>query len=373
MTLRERILSVYRGITPDVVPFMLDLSHYYYHKNKIPWDLSRPYTEPEHDLIDYHRKMGAGFYLTPMGCGYSARYTNGVTANTKKETVNGIPVIRWSYETPLGKIERRRIWEEDSYSWGIREWSVQTEKDLRILAYALGSRTFEAKWDEYRKWVDYTGDQGVVYMSTGYSAIGYLLSLWMGIEGTMYATADMPEVMEEAVEQINESNLKLIDLLADSPAEIVIGGDNISSDVQPPHFFEKWSKKYYAEAARRLHAKGKFFAIHVDGRLKGALKMTAAAGADCADAVTPKPMGDLTPAECRKEAGNNYILSGGVPPDLWLPDSDLSIFKKTVTAWLELKETSPRFIANAGDQVPPFADEKRIMIMRELVEKHGKY
>jgi len=27
MTTRERILAVYRGQTPDVVPFMLDLSH----------------------------------------------------------------------------------------------------------------------------------------------------------------------------------------------------------------------------------------------------------------------------------------------------------------------------------------------------------
>ena len=32
MTLRERILAVYRGETPDVVPYMLDLSHWFYHK-----------------------------------------------------------------------------------------------------------------------------------------------------------------------------------------------------------------------------------------------------------------------------------------------------------------------------------------------------
>jgi len=373
MTLRERILAVYRKQTPDIVPFMLDLSHFYYHKNKIPWDLSKSYTEPEYGLIDYHKKNGIGFYLNPIGCGYSVKYNGNVIAETKKETRNNETIITWRYETPLGAISRKRIWEENSYSWGIKEWPIENGKDLRILAYALSNRTFEPKWDDYQKWVDYVGEQGVVYMPIGYSGIGYLLCLWMGIEKTMYAIADMPGTIEEFVEKVNESNLRLIDLLAESPAEIIIGGDNISADIQPPHFFEKWSKKFYTEAAKRLHKKGKFFAIHVDGRLKGALKMTSETGADCADAVTPAPMGDLTPHECRKEAGNDYILSGGVPPDLWLSDVDVSIFKKAVMDWLALKKFSQRLIANAGDQVPPFADEDRISIMRDLVEKYGKY
>ena len=58
MTMRERILAVYKGETPDVVPYMLDLSHYFYHKHHKPWDLSKSYDEPEYDLIDYHKKMG---------------------------------------------------------------------------------------------------------------------------------------------------------------------------------------------------------------------------------------------------------------------------------------------------------------------------
>src|ERR1017187_1088201 len=38
MTTRERILAVYRGQTPDVVPYMLDLSHWFYHKHHRPCD-----------------------------------------------------------------------------------------------------------------------------------------------------------------------------------------------------------------------------------------------------------------------------------------------------------------------------------------------
>jgi hypothetical protein len=124
---------------------------------------------------------------------------------------------------------------------------------------------------------------------------------------------------------------------------------------------------------RRLHAAGKHVAVHIDGRLKGALQMIRETGADCADAVTPTPMGDLSPAQCREEAGPDFILSGGVSPNLWLPEVPLETFRTGALDWLALKTSSRRLIANAGDQVPPNADESRIALMRDLVEEFGQY
>lgn len=61
MTLRERILAVDRGQFPDVAPFMLDLSHWFYHQHQMPWDLSVAYQDSERELMDYHRMVEAGF------------------------------------------------------------------------------------------------------------------------------------------------------------------------------------------------------------------------------------------------------------------------------------------------------------------------
>lgn len=373
MTLRQRILAVYRGETPDVVPYMLDLSHWFYHKNRMPWDLSVAYEEPERELIAYHKKAAAGFYMPNLGAFYRVTYGPDVQAETTKVYHDGVPEITWRFHTPLGSIERRRIWEETSYSWAITRWGVQSEQDLRVLGYALASRTYAPRWDRYQAWVDEVGDTGVVYLSTGYSALGHLLHYWMGVTGVAYAAADWPATLREVVDQINDNNLKLIDLLAASPAEIIIMGDNFSGDIQPPRFFRRWSGPYYAEAIRRLHAAGKFVAVHIDGKLRGAIGMIRDVGADCGDAITPAPMGDLTPEECRAEAGPDFILSGGVPPDLWLPDVPREAFEKAVLDWLALKRFGPRFIANAGDQVPPHAEEARIEIMREMVERYGRY
>lgn len=373
MTLRQRILAVYRGETPDVVPYMLDLSHWFYHKHRLPWDLSVAYDAPEHALISCHKQLGAGFYMPNLGSFYSASYGPDVQSEVVKADHGGIPEITWRLTTPLGTIERRRMWEEASYSWAITRWGVESERDLRVLGYALVSRTYAPRWDRYHAWVDEVGEMGVVYLSVGYSALGHLLNYWLGVSGTAYAAADWPATLREVVDQINDNTLKLVDLLAASPAEIIIMGDNFSSDLQPPRFFEKWSRPYYAEAIRRLHGAGKCVAVHIDGRLRGAIGMIRDAGADCGDAITPAPMGDLTPAQCRDEAGPRFILSGGVPPTLWLPDAPVEAFKQSALDWLDLKKRSPRLIANAGDQVPPHAAEDRIEIMRDLVEQHGRY
>jgi hypothetical protein len=372
MTMRERILAVYRGETPDVVPYMLDLSHWFYHKNRMPWDLSVAYERPESELIAYHKRAGAGFYMPNLGSFYSATYGADVQSEVSKVHHDGVPEIVWQLTTPLGSIERRRMWEEVSYSWAITHWGVQTEQDLRVLGYALASLTYSSHWERYKAWVDEIGDMGVVYLSAGYSAMGHLLNYWLGVSGTAFAAADWPDTLREVVDQINNNNLKLIDLLATSPAEIVIMGDNFSSDLQPPRFFEQWSRPYYTEAIRRLHAAGKYVAVHIDGKLRGAIAMIRDVGADCGDAITPAPMGDLAPLACREEAGPRFILSGGVPPNLWLREAPVEAFKKSVQDWLALKQYGPRLIANAGDQVPPHAAEDRIEIMRELVERHGR-
>jgi uroporphyrinogen-III decarboxylase len=81
----------------------------------------------------------------------------------------------------------------------------------------------------------------------------------------------------------------------------------------------------------------------------------------------------IDPAECRAEAGPDFILSGGVSPDLWLPNVPMAAFKAKVREWLDLRHASPRLIANAGDQVPPGAAEDRVRIMRELVDQAGRY
>jgi len=373
MTERERMLAIYRGETPDRVPFFLDLSHWFYHKHKLPFDLSVAHLEPEWDLIEYHKKVGAGFYIPNLNSYYDAYFTDDVVATTTKEMIASGPEITWHIETPIGVIERKRAWEENSYSWNVSKWGIKTAQDLHVLGYALSRLRWKPAWERYAPWVEALGDLCVVYMSIGYSAMGHILGYWMGIEPTMYATVDMPDVLMDVVTEINDNLLNLVDMVCQGPAPVIVMGDNFSGDVQSPRFFKKWSEPYYAEAIRRVDAAGKYSAVHIDGRLKGILKCFSDLGASCADAVTPAPMGDLTPIQCREEAGPDMVLSGGLGPNLWLPEVTDEEFTHYLLEWLDIRKVSPRIVANAGDQVPPNALEHRIEMMRDLVEEHGRF
>ena len=372
MTPRERILSVFRGERPDTAPCMLDLSHWFYHRTRRPWDLSVAYAEPERALIDYHRQVGAGFYIPNLASFFSTEFPAGVRVSTRKRRRKGAPEIVWRMETPSGAIERARVWDETTYAWAISEWGVRDEAGLRVFQEALSGRRFRSDWQAYRRWDEYVGDCGVVYLPVGYSATGRLLNYWMGIEGVVYATVDFPDALRQAVDAVNRNTLDLVDLVCESPAEIVVMGDNFSSDIQPRAFFDRWSRPFYEDAIERLHRAGKRVAVHIDGKLRGALRLFRELGADCADAVTPTPMGDLTAAECRAEAGDAFILSGGVSPDLWMPGVPVERFDAKLREWLAQKETTTRFICNAGDQVPPGAEESRIRRMVEIVEAEGR-
>ncbi len=204
-----------------------------------------PYNNPDTGLIEIHRMFGAGFYVPILCVGWKITYPSNVIYSTRKEDYRGNPSIVWEYDTPYGTISRRRIWEEKSYSWPILEWGVKNEQHLKILQYALARREFLPEFESYRKWNECVGDTGVVYMPFGYSAMGVLLNSWMGVEQTIYAVNDMESSMMEFIETVNENNLKLVDLLCESPAEVILMGDNFSSDIQSPAFFCKVVKEVF--------------------------------------------------------------------------------------------------------------------------------
>ncbi|MCI8525925.1 MAG: hypothetical protein HFF17_08400 [Oscillospiraceae bacterium] len=373
MTERQRILAVYRGETPDQVPLMLDLSHYYYHRFQKDWDLCRGYAQPESDMIQFNKQMKAGFYMPNQSIFFRAHTAPDVTSTVRRIRTHGPDEIAWRCDTPLGSIERVRVWNAPSYSWAIRRWGVETEQDLEVLGRALSTQTFEPVWDSYRAWEAEAGEDGVVYIIAGYSAMGQLLNYWMGVENTIYAAMDWPDTLHAVVDAINENNLNLIRLLAQSPAPVICMGDNFSSDVQSPAFFAEWSADYYGRAIDILHAAGKKVAVHVDGKLRNAIAMIRDVGADAIDAVTPGSVGAYTPQQCRDEAGDKLILSGGIPNELWLPEFPMAHFERAVLDWLDLRERSSALISAAGDQVPPGAEERRIHRMRELVDQYGRY
>ena len=364
----ERVSAFYQGKVPDQVPLMLDLSHWYKKNMDVPFNLSG-FTEVEQGLVDLHKQVGAVAYCE-MGSFYEL-YADDSEVKLESDTTDGVFTTRIT--TPLGTLHEERVFNKDSYSYGIRKHLLESTDEFPIIEFLMERLHCRPNWAFYKAWQDALGDLAYPYAQLPYSGSGYLISRNMGVEKTVYATLDEPERVQRLVNAVNTCNLRVLDAIIDGPFEVLIISDNYDSNVQPRDFFDTYVRDYYTEVARRLHEKGKFLAVHVDGENRGVLGWLAECGVDCADAVTPAPMFANTPAEIRADAGPDLILSGGIPATIFGQGGTDAEFVECVTRCLDTRRDSSGLILAAGDQVPIDAPLHRIMMLKELVETHGRY
>lgn len=366
MTPRERLLAVYRGETPDCVASLADLS--YWHAGNgggkfIPGKTDGANHDKLAQLLDLHYKTGAAIHLN-LGCFYKIEHVDGVRSESG---IRGEHFVH-RYETPLGTLEEIREWSPTTFSWPITQHMVREIEDLKVIRFIAERIRYSADWELLETVNRMVGDIGLPLVQAPYTGMGFLMSRYAGVENTVMFAMDEPEELEATVDAINSSHRQVFQLLADGPSEVLLVSDNLSSDVQSPPWFAKYSAGHYRWMAQTAHAAGKPLVSHIDGRLRGLLKASADAGVDAADAVTPAPWGDLTPQECRDEAGDRFILSGGVPPDHFNPKVPMATFDRSVEAWLALADRSSALIIAPGDQLPPDGDLSRVTRMVEMAE-----
>lgn len=366
MTPKERIEAVYRDTRPDAVPWFADLSNWFVAEKKIKFIPAGSFYISNEE-IEFHKKLGVGAYLN-MGAFWKGKYCD----ETVKEIVKADDdLFTWTIETPIGTIEEQRRWSPVSFSWDITKRMLKTTEDMAVLRYAFERKYFDPDYERYYTMEEKLGDYGFIYAATGYCGIGFFISRFMGVANTYYALADQKEEVVKTFDVINAMRLRELEVMCDSPCTVIFFSDNLSTGTIPPHYFRTYGADFYTEMAEMAHTKGKFLSVHVDGTMNGLLPLLEECGVDGVDAITPAPMGDLTPAEIREQAGN-MVICGGIPATIWLSGDD-DIFEDCVKEWLELKEQSHRLILAPGDQVPPGTRIERIRRVRELNEQFGTY
>lgn len=365
----ERVRAVYEGRIPDQVPLMLDLSHWYKRNYQLPFDLTG-YTQVDPKLVELHKQIGAVCYVETGS--FFELYFEDENISDRAWT-DGYGLFNREIITPIGQLREQRAFEIISYSYNIKKYLLESVDDFETVCYIMDRYHCRTRFDRYRQWNEALGELAYLYCQIPYSGLGFLMSRYFGVEKTCMAIYDHPEKTRKLVDAVNDCNLRILDEVLDGPAEVVFLSDNFDSNVQNPNLFRKYSRDFYSEVARRVHNKGKYFAVHVDGEMHSCLKDMADCGVDCIDAATPAPMFSLTPQQARNEAGNNIILSGGIPATVFGATGTDREFKETVISWLDTRMKSSRLIMAAGDQVPTDAPRHRIEMLPELIEQYGRY
>jgi hypothetical protein len=368
MNARERVLAILNGGTPDRVPWLGDLD--YWATALVGRGLKPQGFQHSPQYLDWHLELGVGFYLQ----GYFPFKT--VIENCEvKEWHEGHRRYR-QIATPKGTLRECWQWMPADFTEGPVEHLVKSVADLPAYQFLHANTRYEPDYalaQERLELVRKTG-AGVMLAYLPKSPLMQMVALDAGIMAVVEMTMDDRDLLAETLAGVRESHNRAARIAVDSPAEVLMMPENLSSEVVGPTLFEQFMSPYQSEWAGAIKAAGKFSCIHLDGTLKGLLRQECTVGLSFIEAMTPAPVGDLAVEKWAEFCGNPAtILWGGVPGGFFTPLVSDQAFDEHVIRVLSVMRQAPRYVLGVADQVPPGGLESRVRRVRELVEEHGRY
>ncbi len=365
MSIRSEVLDLLNGRPGRRVPWFGDLSYYYYSLQR-QGRLEEKHQGPEGEKR-FYTDFGVGIYLYTPDV-FRIRYTDRVTY-TEIATPDR---IHQRYQTPVGAIESVQDYVPAQYCFAYAKHFVETIDDLRVMRCVFENATYHQNYDAYLSRDRLWGEEGIGFAMgvASMAPLQKLLSRWAGVETTVALSQDHPEEFARTFAAIEESQQPLVEVLAGSPAAVVILPENLASQVVGESFFRRFDMPYYRQIVDWLHAAGKKVAIHIDGGLRPCLGLLSACGFDIAEAVTPAPFGDLGVEELRQAAGPDIVIWGGLPGGIFSRNYSDQYFEGYVAN--VLRHADHRFVLGVADQVPPDAVPERIGRVRQLVDSNPR-
>ena len=365
---RRNVLAMLGGGMPERVPWMGDLD--YWATALVGRGQKPEGFRDSNDYIDWHRDLGVGFYLQ----GRFPFLT--IIENCRvKEWKDGVKRYR-EVETPKGTLRECWQWMPDDFTEGPIEHLVKTVADLPAYQFLHANSRYEPDYEFSRQRLGYLKETGagVLLNYLPKSPLMQMVALDAGIMAIVEMQCEDPALLAETIAVVKESHDRAARIAVDSPAEVLMMPENLSSEVVGPDLFEAFMRPYQSQWAAEIKAAGKYSCIHLDGTLKGLLRQECTVGLTFIEAMTPSPVGDLAVGEWAKFCGNDEtILWGGIPGGYFTPlvsDAEFDLHVREVLAVMRRK---PRYVLGVADQVPPSGLESRVRRVRELVNECGVY
>jgi len=192
----------------------------------------------------------------------------------------------------------------------------------------------------------------------------------MGIEKGIYALYDWPDQINTFFEKLEENHDRLIDIINQSPIEIINFGENIHAGTMSPAIFSKYHLPACQKRCDKLHAAGKFVCSHWDGDTRALLKFAKETGLDGIEAITPKPQGDVSLYEIKEALGEEMFLLDGLPAIYFDDTYSEEVLLECAQNIIDL--FAPRLVLGISDEISSTGDIERIRLIDELVDDYNR-
>jgi hypothetical protein len=288
MTFRQRLMTVLRGGKADRIPVTI------YH-----WLLP--------DTPAGKRLHAQG--LIPIGSRRVFREKHrDITIRRSEAMHEGTKQTVTEIVTPVGTLTERSKLDPTYGSRWVQEHLVKSVADYAAMKFVFEHTDIEPAFEDYVAANHAMGDKGIVLGEILPIPVQWLLVELMGppvwSDGVLL---HVPE-FDELLESLTRCYRRQVEIAAESPAEVIWLGDNVTGTVMSPRMFDRYCKPIYDFACDIFRQAGKMAFAHYDGANRPLRDCIAATKLDVIEAFTPPPMGDMTVAEGR-QAWPDKVLS----------------------------------------------------------------
>ena len=265
MTHKERILKAMRGETPDMLPYTPRFDLWYNsnsyrgtlpkrHQGRTQDEIARAegwalhkvipelleVTDPQENLT-----RGIGLYSLKEN-GYRINFSPNVKLEVTRTRSGDEEATRVEYHTPVGVVSTQEVINEEmrnagvSITW-VQEHGIKRPEDYAIWAYVFENITVTPDYERYRAWQRRVGDDGVAVMMGVFSAspMHHIQRDFLDATEFFFHYKDHHREMRRLAEAIGHVYDQILQVTADSPAEVVLWGANYDDMITYPPYFEK--------------------------------------------------------------------------------------------------------------------------------------
>ncbi len=277
--------------------------------------------------------------------------------------------VETTIHTPVGKqVKIERTMTTNWHKLDVKR-EVETEEELRVATWREEHTTW--RWDEetYQALQAEVGDLGAPTMFMPRMNVQGLYLDKMGVEKGIYAIIDWQATVEAFFRAREENHERLIDVINESPVDIINYGENVHAHTLPPAWFVKYHLPACQRRSERLHAGGKFVCSHWDGDTGPLLKYAKETGLDGIEAITPEPQGDVTLDQIKEALGDDMFLLDGIPAVYFDDTFSIDLLVETTHRLIEL--FASKLVLGISDEISSTGDLERVRIVGDIVDEYN--
>lgn len=349
MSIRKRMLAVLKRSIPDMIAWAF-----------------YPCLVPQGEVEREARNKGCGIILHQPA--WKKQMRNVEVSIQESWSDKEIKIITQTYHTPVGSVSEKIAEGPGYHSPWWTEYRIKNISDYRVVKFMIENTHYYENYNSFTAAQENLGEDGIAIASVEYSPVLLLIYKYMGIEKFSFHLHDHPKELEELIHLIGEKQDEIFRIAACSPAKIVHSDDSLTSDYVGPRLYKKYCLPFYNRQGKLLHQNNKFYAVHMDGKLKCLQDFIKETKVDLIESFTLPEQGGDFPIEEARSIWKDKVIGVNFPASIFLKGRDeakkfmLELFKKIFPAnnfMLEISEDLPHVfwkdvILLLGEIIPEF-------------------